>query len=359
MKKHDFNQSINRVGTNCKKWDTYGNDVIPMWIADTDFLCAEPIIDAIKKRAEHAIYGYPINKKDYEKAIVGWQKKRFGWDIEVDWVEYTPAVVPAIVYAMRAFTHPGDNILVQMPAYHPFHAVIPHNGRYISENLLQYNQGKYSIDWDDFEEKLSDPRTTMFLLCNPQNPTGRCFTRDELTRMGELCLKHNVFVVSDEIHSDIVYKGHQHIPFGSLSREIADNCIVCVNPSKTFNIAGFRTGAAIIPNKHNHELFYNEMENLKAFGRNIFGTLAVEVAYNECEYYADQLMEYLQESLEYTKEFLVNNVPKIKLVEQEATYLLWLDCKDLEMDHNELMKFFLEKAKVAMNDGFTFGPRGD
>jgi len=198
----------------------------------------------------------------------------------------------------------------------------------------------------------------MFLLCSPHNPVGKCFTREELTKMGELCLKHNVFVVSDEIHSDIVYAGSKHIPFASLSPEIADNCMVCVNPSKTFNIAGVRTGAAIIPNRNKHNLFYAPLEDNKSYGRTIFGTLPIEVCYNECDYYADQLLEYLTGNLDYLQKFIAERIPKIKVTKTEATYLIWLNCKDLNMQPKEMNKFFLEQAKVAMNEGSSFGPGG-
>jgi len=359
MIKHNFDELINRKGTECKKWDTYADDVIPMWIADTDFKCPQPVIDAMVKRAEHGIYGYPVNDKNFEEAIVNWQKKRFGWKIEAEWVEYTPAVIPAIVYAIYAFTNPGDNIVIQMPAYHPFHAIIPNNGRHILvNNLILQEDGSYEIDFENLESLLSQKRTTMFLLCSPHNPTGKCFTRAELNKISELCLKHNVFVVSDEIHSDIIYKGSKHIPFGSLSQEAADNCVVCVNPSKTFNIAGVRTGAAVIPNRRNHDLFYAPLENLKAYGRTIFGTLPIEISYNECDYYADQLLEYLEGNLEYLKKFLAEKIPKIKIGHPQATYLIWLNCKDLNMEPAKLQKFFIEEAKVAMNEGSTFGNGG-
>lgn len=358
--KHDFDLVVDRRHTQCKKWDTYGEDVIPMWIADTDFQCPEPVLDAIRKRAGHGIYGYPVISKDYEEAVSGWQQRRFGWHVDPAWVEYTPAVVPAIVYAMRAFTHPGDRIIVQMPAYHPFHQVIPHNGRLIAPNpLIENPDGSWSVDWKNFEELAADSRTTMFLLCNPQNPTGKCFTKEELLHFAALCEKHHLFVVSDEIHSDIVYKGNRHIPFGSVSDWAAGHCIVCVNPSKTFNIAGFRTGATIIPDADNHGLFYNELENVKAFGRNIFGTLAVRTAYNECGYYADQLVEYLEKNLSFTRRFLEQEIPEIKLGPVQGTYLLWLDCRAFRMDHLALMDFFLNEAKVALNDGYTFGAEGD
>lgn len=359
MMKHNFDELIDRKGTECKKWDTYADDVIPMWIADTDFKCPQPVVDAMVKRAQHGIFGYPVNVVNFEESIVNWQKKRFGWNIETDWVEYTPAVIPAIVYAMRAFTEPGDNVVIQMPAYHPFHDIIPNNGRHIlGNNLILNADGSYSVDFENLEQLLSKKRTSMFLLCSPHNPVGKCFSREELTRISELCLKHNVFVVSDEIHSDIVYKGHQHIPFGSLSQAAADNCVVCVNPSKTFNIAGVRTGAAVIPNRRNHDLFYKPLEDLKAYGRTIFGTLPIEVAYNECEYYADQLLEYLTGNLEYLNKFIAERVPQIKVTPMQATYLVWLNCKALNMAPKELNKFFLEKAKVAMNEGSTFGPGG-
>ena len=359
MMKHNFDELIDRKGTECKKWDTYADDVIPMWIADTDFKCPQPVVDAMVKRAQHGIFGYPVNVVNFEESIVNWQKKRFGWNIETDWVEYTPAVIPAIVYAMRAFTEPGDNVVIQMPAYHPFHDIIPNNGRHIlGNNLILNADGSYSVDFENLEQLLSKKRTSMFLLCSPHNPVGKCFSREELTRISELCLKHNVFVVSDEIHSDIVYKGHQHIPFGSLSQAAADNCVVCVNPSKTFNIAGVRTGAAVIPNRRNHDLFYKPLEDLKAYGRTIFGTLPIEVAYNECEYYADQLLEYLTGNLEYLNKFIAERVPQIKVTPMQATYLVWLNCKALNMAPKELNTFFLEKAKVAMNEGSTFGPGG-
>lgn len=359
MMKHDFDELVDRRGTGCKKWDTYPGDVIPMWIADTDFRCPQPVIDAMVKRAQHGIYGYPDNYKTFEEAIVNWQKRRFGWDIKPEWVEYTPAVIPAIVYAMHAFTQAGDNVVLQMPAYHPFHEIIPNNGRHILGNeMILQEDGSYAIDFDNLEELLSKRRTTMFLLCSPHNPTGKCFTREELTKISELCLKHNVFVVSDEIHSDIIYNGHKHIPFGSISQEAADNCVVCVNPSKTFNIAGVRTGAAVIPNRKNHDRFYSPLESLKAYGRTIFGTLPIEVAYNECEYYADQLLEYLEGNLAYLKKFMAERVPKIKVGDPQATYLIWLNCKALNMEPKELQRFFLEEAKVAMNEGSTFKTGG-
>ena len=360
MGKHNFDEVVNRRGTECKKWDTYAEDVIPMWIADTDFKCPEPVIQAMMKRVEHGIFGYPDTCLNFNKAIVNWQKKRFGWDISTDMVEYTPAVVPAIIYAMRAFSSPGDKIVVQMPAYHPFHAIIPDNGRYIYPNkLILDEQGIYQIDWADLELKLSHPRTKIFLLCSPHNPVGRVFTKEELCRIADLCAKYSVLVVSDEIHSDIVYAPAKHIPFGHVSEVAAQNCIVCVNPSKTFNIAGMRAGAVVIPNKIIHQRFYSAVEDNKAYGRTIFGTVPIEAAYNECDYYADELLEYLTGNLNYLKEYLQKNIPMIKVYNPQATYLIWLDCKAFKMSAKELNEFFLKEAKVAMNTGASFGDGGE
>ena len=359
MGRHNFDEVVNRRGTDCKKWDQYPEDVIPMWIADTDFRCPQPVIDAMAARVQHGIFGYPMTPIDFNKAIVNWQTKRFGWNITPDMVEYTPAVIPAIIYAMRAFSCPGDKIIVQMPAYHPFHAIIPDNGRYIAPNqLYQDENGVYQIDWEDFEAKAKHPRTKIFVLCHPHNPVGRVFTREELERMSDICARHNVLVVSDEIHSDIVYAPAKHIPFGSLNEQAANNCIVCVNPSKTFNIAGMRSGAVVIPNKLIHERFYSAVEDNKAYGRTIFGTLPIEVAYNECDYYADELLEYLQGNLAYLKEYLAANIPQIKIYNPQATYLMWLDCKALNMEPAALNEFFLKTAKVAMNSGASFGSGG-
>ena len=359
MGRHNFDEIVNRRNTECKKWDTYTEDVIPMWIADTDYKCPQPVIDAMAQRVQHGIFGYPVNLNKFNQSIVNWQKKRFDWDIDVDMVEYTPAVVPAIIFAMRAFSQPGDRVVLHMPAYHPFHDIIPNNGRHIVGSLLvQGDNGDYQIDFDDLETKLSHPRTKIFLLCSPHNPVGKCFTEAELLRMSELCIKHNVLVVSDEIHSDIVYQGSKHIPFGKINEAAANNCIVCVNPSKTFNIAGMRSGAVVIPNKLIHKRFYAAVEDNKAYGRTIFGTLPIEVAYNDCDYYADEMLEYLQANLTYLKEYLKDNIPQIKVHNHQATYLVWLDCKELNMLPKKLNEFFLTKAKVAMNEGSTFGAGG-
>ena len=355
---HDFDKVIERRGTECKKDDAYPADVLPLWIADTDFQCPQPVVDALVARAQHGIYGYPINAMNFNKAVAHWQKERFGWDVPADWVVYTNAVMPTIIYAIKTFSQPGDQVLIQCPVYPPFHAVIHDNGRFIVNNQLVLENGQYHIDFEDLEAKLKQPRTRIMVLCHPHNPVGKAFTREELLRIGELCARHHVLVVVDEIHQDIVYQGQRHHPFASLSETNRDNCIVCVNPSKTFNIAGFRTGAAIIPNPAIRELFNECVVNHKAYGRTTFGTLSLEVAYNECGYYADQLMVYLEDNLKFMTDFFEKFIPRIKVIKPQATYLIWLDCRALGLAPKELGTFLLETAKVALNNGDSFGPGG-
>ena len=344
--RYNFDEIIDRRASECKKYEpAYPKDVIPMWIADTDFAVPKEITDAIKKRAEHPCYGYPVESFEFEKAAARWEKVRFGWNVEPEWVKYSNGVLPFLMYGIRAFAYPGDKVVIQPPVYPPFHAITKNNGCQLLTNpLIQNEKGKYQIDFEDLENKLKDPRTKLFFMSNPHNPTMRAFTREELIKIGELCLKYNVIVVSDEIHCDLTYKRYKHIPFASISEEFAQNCMVLINPSKTFNIAGFRTGAAIIPNKN--------------YGRTIFGMLSFITAYTECDDYADELMEYLEINKDYVVNFIQEKIPRIKLAEPEATYLLWLDCRGLNMSQEELKKFFFEKAKLGLNDGSTFGVEG-
>jgi cystathionine beta-lyase len=333
-------------------------DILPLWIADTDFQCPQPVIDAMVARAQHGIYGYPINAMNFNRAVAHWQKERFGWDVEAGWVEYTPAVIPAIIYAIKTFSQPGDQVLIQCPVYPPFHAAIINNGRIIVNNQLVLEDGQYHINFQDLEAKLKQPRTRLMVLCHPHNPVGKAFTREELLRIGELCAKHHVLVVVDEIHQDIIYHGCRHYPFASLSDTNRDNSITCVNPSKTFNTAGVRTGAVIIPDKAIRELFYECIVNHKSYGRTIFGTLPLEVAYTQCGYYADQLMAYLEINLKCLMDFVEQHLPGIRVIKPQATYLIWLDCRGLGLSQKDLVKLLMEKAKVALNDGESFGPGG-
>lgn len=359
--KHNFDEIINRRASECKKYEAacYPQDVIPMWIADTDFAVPREIASAIQDRAQHPCFGYPIENFAFEESVQRWMKVRFQWEIDPHWVKYANGVLPFLMYAIRAFAYPGDKVLIQPPVYPPFHAIVKNNGcQLVTNPLRQDGNGKYQIDFEDFENKLKDPRMKLFFLCNPHNPCMRAFTREELTRMGELCLKHHVIVISDEIHCDLTYQGYEHIPFASISEEFAHNSMVLVNPSKTFNIAGFRTGAAIIPDAGMRENIQIIITNNKNYGRTIFGMLSFITAYTQCDYYADEMMEYLQGNRDYLLETLRTRIPRIKMAEPEATYLMWLDCRDLNMSQPELKKFFFEKARLGLNDGTTFGEEG-
>lgn len=355
----EFTEKINLRGTNIKKWNYYPEDVIPMWVADTDFKSPEPVVDALRKRVEIGAYGYPTVTDSFNNAAKNWMKKRFNWEIENDWVNYVNAVVPGIVNAILSFTSPGDKVLINSPVYHPFQSIIENCGRIKVTSSLICKDGEWDLDFNDMEEKLKDSRMKLFILCNPHNPVGRVYSKDELMKIGNMCLKNNAVVVSDEIHSDIIYNGYKHIPFPSLSEEIKENSLIFINPSKTFNIPGLRTGAAIIPNKKLRDDFHNTLVANRAENRNVFGSIAFETAYNECDYYADQLADYVQNNFLLLQKYFEEHIPKIKVTKAQATYLIWLDCSSLGLSPNGLADFMLNKAKVAMNSGSAFGEEGN
>lgn len=356
---HDFDEPVNRRGTDCKKYDpgVYPEDVLPMWIADTDFKCPQPVIEALRARIDEGVFGYPSISKDFKEAIRTWERERFGWEIPVESVEFVPGVIPGIICAVRALSYPGDNVLIHTPCYPPFKDMADHNGRHLLRSELKVVNGRYEMDFEDLEKKLSDVRTKLFILCNPQNPTGRVFTLEELTRLGELCLKHNVTVLSDEIHCDLVYKGYRHIPFASISEEFARHSITFVNASKTFNTAGFRTAGFICLNPQMKAAVHEAVLDNKGIGENLGGTVATIAAYTKCGYYADQMMEYLEGNLDVVCREL-EKTDKVKLIRPEGTYLLWLDCRGLGLAQPQLVDFFVKEAKLGFNTGTSFGPEG-
>ena len=355
---HDFDEVVERRGTDSKKYQVYPNDVIPMWIADSDFKAPKPVVDALVERMQQGVYGYTPVSSRLRNAAAKWQETRFGWKVDPDTVEFVPGVISGVISAVRALSHPGDNIVIQTPCYPPFTDLAEHNGRNLLRNKMVWKDGHYEIDFEDFEKKVKDPRTKLFILCNPQNPTGRVFTREELTRLGELCLKYHVIVLADEIHGDIVYSVHQHIPFASISKEFEQNTVSFMNPSKTFNLAGLRTAAFIAANPVLKNAVHDVVVNNKAIGENICGTLAFCTAYEECAYYADQIVPYLEANRDLVEETL-KDVDGIEVIHAEGTYLLWLDCRKLNMSQEELDKFFLETVKLYLNSGKTFGPEGE
>lgn len=355
---HDFDEVVNRRGTDSKKYSVYPEDVIPMWIADSDFKAPKPVVDALVERMQQGVYGYTPISGRLRAAAAKWQRERFGWDVKEEWAEFVPGVISGVISAVRALSHPGDNIVIQTPCYPPFMDLSEHNGRHLLRNALVLKDGHYEIDFEDFEEKAKDPRTKLFILCNPQNPTGRVFTREELTRLGEICLKYHVTVLADEIHQDMVYQGHTHIPFASISKEFEQNTVAFMNPSKTFNVPGFRTAAFIAANPVLKNAVHDIVVNNKAIGENICGTIAFCTAYEQCGYYADQIAAYVEKNRDLVEESL-KDVKGINVIHAEGTYLLWLDCREMGMSQKELDDFFVNSVKLGLNSGKSFGPEGE
>lgn len=355
---YDFNKVVQRRGTKTVKWDLAKEDVIPMWVADMDFEVAEPIVNAIEKRAKHPVYGYTNTDDSYYDSIKQWVKKRHGWEIEKEWIQYSPGVVPAVNMLIRAFTQPGDKVILQVPVYHPFFKAVTNNGCEIVENSLIYKDGKYKMDFEDLENKLSDSKVKVLVLCSPHNPVGRVWTKEELKRLGDLCIKNNVIVISDEIHSDLIYKAYKHTPFGAIGKEFEENCAVCIAPSKTFNLAGLQTSSVIIPNEKLRNKFASVLEVNGIFGPNVFGIEASEAAYRYGEDWLDELIDYLQGNLDFLIDYVEENMPKVKTIRPEGTYLVWLDFSEICSDAETLHNFLLNKGKVWFDEGYIFGKGG-
>ena len=363
MKKYNFDEIIPRSGTNClkydaRKWMFNTNDVLPLWVADTDFRTPDFIVDAIKKRAEHEIYGYTFKPDSYYNAVIGWMKRRHNWEIKKEWISFSPGVVAGFTIAIETFSKPGDGVIVQPPVYFPFFDSVKGTKRKLIENPLKIENGRLTFDFDDLKSKI-DKNTKLLLLCNPQNPGGMVFTRNELEELSAICLEHGVMVISDEIHSDLIFNLHTHIPFTTLSEETAKNSVVCMAPSKTFNVAGLASSLVIIPDKTKHAR-YERTLNVGHLGMgNIFGSVAMEAAYNYGDEWLGQLLDYLWENYFFLEKFMKEHLPKVKVMKPEATYLIWLDFREYGLKDEELMQFTVEKAKVGLNNGGRFGTGGD
>ena len=359
---YNFDTIINRQHTSSYKWDMAEKmvgekDVLPLWVADMDFQAPPAVLEALQKRVEHGVLGYTVIPDSCYGAIIEWMKKRHGWEIQQEWIVFTSGVVPAFYWAVTAYTNPGDSVIIQPPVYYPFFKAVTKNGRQLIENQLRYVNGCYEIDFDELERQFT-PRTKLFLLCSPHNPVGRVWTQPELSRLAELCLKHNVTLCSDEIHADLIFRGNRHIPTAMLSDEIAQNTVTCTAANKTFNIAGLTTGFMIIPNRDRRVDFMQARERLGIDTFNLFGLLATEAAYQHGEEWLEQLLDYLQENLALVLRFFEERIPQITVVETEGCYLAWLDCRAFHLSDTELKDFMLKKAKVWLNDGPVFGKGG-
>ncbi len=355
-----FDQVINRKNTSSLKYD-FGperkgrDDLLPLWVADMDFRLPDEVIAALKERVAHGIFGYTDPKPPYHEALAHWWQNHHGWEIDPEWNTVTPGVVYALATAVRAFTEKGDGVLIQQPVYYPFSEVIIDNQRKLVNNQLRYQNGVYSIDFADFEQKIVEHQVKLFLLCSPHNPAGRVWTREELLKMGEICIRHDVIIVSDEIHADFVYHPHKHIPFASLSAELADHVVVCTSPSKTFNLAGLQIANILIPSETLRRRFRHENAAAGYSQGNALGMFACQQVYEKGEAWYQELLGYLQENLTFVREFLQNRIPEIKLVEPEGTYLIWLDCSGLTDSYKELEQLFVEEARLWVDAGKIFG----
>ncbi len=356
--KYDFDQVIDRSGNRASKYDErvmkFGTDkVIPLWVADMDFKTAQPIIDACVKKAEEGIWGYTSRPASYFEAVKGWEKRRNNWDVDTSLMSWSLGVVPALSVLVKIFSHTGDKVMIQTPVYSEFYDVTEAWEREVVENKLVEENGTWHIDFEDFEKKAKEVK--IFLLCSPHNPLGIVWSREDLQRMADICIANDVLLVSDEIHSDLIFHGRKHIPTATLSPEIAGKVISCVSATKTFNLAGLQASTTIFPNMEMKKKFDRFWMNMDIHRNNAFSSVAMEAAYNEGEEWLEQLLEYISGNFDYIKEYCDKYIPKIKPSVPDATYLVWLDCRELGMDNEQLRSFMIEKAGLGLNEGYTFG----
>lgn len=358
-----FDVVINRKNTSSLKWDAtkarFGKeDLLPMWVADMDFKAPEQVLQALHKRIEHGVFGYSLAPDSTYEAICNWLKRRFQWEIQKEWIAFSSGVVPAISTIIHAFTEPGDEIIVQSPVYYPFFSQVEQNKRVLLNNQLIEDNGVYKMDVDQLEQMITE-KTKMIILSHPHNPVGRVWTKEELTRLGDICVKHNILIISDEIHCDLTYKGVVHTPLASISEQFAKQTITCMAPSKTFNLAGLQASYLIIPNKEHKAKFQRAMAQQGLSEPNILGIIAMETAYNECEEWLEQFLDYMEENARIVEQFLETELPQLKIIKPEAMYLLWIDCRKLNLDKKELEKRIIEKGNLALNQGYIFGGGGE
>ena len=358
--KYDFDEIIPRRGTNSYKWDSARDaDILPMWVADMDFRTAPPVVEALRKRAEHGIFGYVRVPDAYYAAVTNWFARRHDWQIEKEWIIYTTGVVPALSAVIKALTVPGDKVMVQTPVYNCFFSSIRNNGCGMIANPLIYRNGTYQIDFADLEQKAADPSVKVLLLCNPHNPAGRVWTKQELTRIGDICIRNNVWVIADEIHCELVFPGHTYIPFASISQEFLMHSVTCTSPSKAFNLAGLQIANIIsadtdIRIKIDKAINVNEVCDV-----NPFGVEALMAAYNDSEEWLEELKQYLFANYNYLRAYFAECLPKFPVSMLEGTYLVWVDCSVLNQSSDKIVKTLLEKEKLWVNEGGLYGEAGE
>lgn len=360
---YNFDEIIERNGTSSLKYDGkkryFGtDDVLPMWVADMDFRSPDFIIDTLRKRLSHEILGYNIKPEGFYTSVANWMKRRFDWDVHPDWISFTPGVVSALNFGVLSLTEPGQKVIIQTPVYAPFFKVVKNHNRQLIVNELKLQGNRYVMDLDNLQA-LIDKDTRAIILCSPANPAGRVWSKEELLALGDICLKNNLLIISDEIHSDLILKGHKHYPLAGLSKELANITVTCMAPSKTFNIAGLASSVIITPNPELKQRFDMLPNSLDLNNGNLFGIEALQAAYNHGDEWLTQMLAYLDENMDFLENYLKQHIPQIKMIRPEGTYLVWLDCRQMGMTQPELRAFFTEKAKVGLNNGTDFGPGGE
>ncbi len=354
---YNFDQVISRRNTNSVKWNVVEDDVLPMWVADMDFQSPPVIIEALQKRVEHGVFGYCASYGGWFDALIKWMDRRHGWHPEAGWISTSPGVMVGIYLLIQALTEPGDKIIIQPPVYGPFHQVARSNACELIENPLYFDGNKYRMDLEHLKQVI-DPKVRLLILCSPHNPVGRVWDQEELTALGQFCLEHEITIISDEIHADLVFPDYKHRVLTSISKEMEQNMIVCNAPTKTFNIPGIPASNIIIPNKELRSAYRKVLKSSSLFVPDIFAVTAVEAAYTYGEHWLNELLLYLQKNYEFAAEFLAKNIPEVKLTRPEGTYLLWLDFSELGLADDELDAFIKEKARIMLEPGTNFGRGG-
>lgn len=363
MKIYDFNKPVDRRGSHCIKYDAldkfFGrDDLLPLWVADMDFETPDFIIDAMRRRLDHAVMGYPTQYDGYWNSIISWIKSHHGWKVEQEWMRYIPGIVKGISMALQAFTKPGDKVIIQPPVYHPFRNVPMHNGREVVENPLRQVGGWYEMDFEHLESILDD-KCKVLILANPHNPIGITWSRETLCRLADIAVKYNLVVISDEIHCDMALYGNRHIPFASVSEAAASCSITFGAPSKTFNIAGIVSSYAIVSDKALRQKFFSWLEANEMDMATIFAMTATEAAFTQGEEWRQQMLRHIESNIDYVEAFLKENIPAVKLIRPQASFLVWLDFSALGLEHKALIDLLQDEAHLAMNDGAMFGPGGE
>lgn len=354
--KYNFDEIVDRRHTNSVKWDEAKEEgVIPMWVADMDFKAAPCIIHALKERIDHGVFGYTMVPDSYYESILSWFERRHNWSIRRDWIIYTSGVVPAISAIIKALTRPGDKVLIQTPVYNCFFSSIRNNGCTAAENRLVRKGNSYEIDFEDFEKQAADEQTKVFLLCNPHNPAGRVWKKEELSRMNDICLKHGVKVIADEIHCELIMPGHKFTPFAGVSKACQDNCITTNAPTKAFNLAGLQIANIISSNAEVRQKIDRAININEVCDVNPFGVIALQAAYNEGEEWLTALNDYLWENYRSLKTFINEHLPQLEVLDLEGTYLVWVNIKSTGMTGKELTKKLLNEGKVFVNHGAMYG----